>query len=317
MAGFTTTEFIWMNGELVPWDAAQVHVTAHGLHYGTGVFEGMRSYDTPDGPAIFRLDAHMRRLATSAEFYEIALPYSFEQLCAASLEVIRANGLENAYIRPLAFFDSRSFSVWPKDCPVSVSIIAVPGRAYIQGGPEHGVRVTVSTVRRIDSSTLPPFVKACGHYTNSVRAVQEAIRRGFDEALLLNAKGDVAEGSGANLFVVKNGTLITNDLDASIVLGITRDSVLQIARDLAIPVTIRALTQADLQTADELFFSGTAVEITPIKDVDGRVVGDGTPGPITQRLQKTFFDAAHGRLPQYRSWLSVAARVDAAELVAH
>jgi len=316
MAGFTTTEFIWMNGELVPWDAAQVHITAHGLHYGTGVFEGMRSYDTPDGPAIFRLDAHIRRLAASAEFYEIALPYSFDQLCAASLDVIRANGLDNAYIRPLAFFDSRSFSVWPKDCPVSVAIIAVPGRPYIQGGPELGVRVTVSTVRRIDAATLPPFVKACGHYTNSVRAVQEAIRRGFDEALLLNAKGDVAEGSGANLFLVKNGTLITNDLDASIVLGITRDSVLQIARDLGVPVSIRALTPADLQTADEVFFSGTAVEITPIKDVDGRIVGDGTPGPITQRLQKTFFEAVHGRLPQYRPWLSLAGRVQAPELVA-
>jgi branched-chain amino acid aminotransferase len=316
MAGFTTTEFIWMNGELVPWEAAQVHVTAHGLHYGTGVFEGIRSYDTADGPAIFRLDAHMRRLAASAEFYEIALPYSFDQLCAASLDVIRSNGLDNAYIRPIAFFDSRSFSVWPKDCPVSVAIIAVPGKPYIQGGPEHGVRVTVSTVRRIDSSTLPPFVKACGHYTNSVRAVQEAIRRGFDEALLLNAKGDVAEGSGANLFVVKNGTLITNDLDASIVLGITRDSVLQIARDISVPVVIRALTLADLQTADEVFFSGTAVEITPIKDVDGRRIGDGTPGPITQRLQKTFFEAVHGRLPQYRSWLSMAGRAQAAELVA-
>jgi branched-chain amino acid aminotransferase len=316
MAGFTTTEFIWMNGELVPWDAARVHVTAHGLHYGTGVFEGMRSYDTADGAAIFRLDAHMRRFAASAEFYEIALPYSFDQLCAASLDVIRSNGLDNAYIRPIAFFDSRSFSVWPKDCPVSVAIIAVPGKPYIQGGPEHGVRVTVSTVRRIDSSTLPPFVKACGHYTNSVRAVQEAIRRGFDEALLLNSKGDVAEGSGANLFVVKNGTLITNDLDASIVLGITRDSVLQIARDLGVPVVIRALTLADLQTADEVFFSGTAVEITPIKDVDGRRIGDGMPGPITQRLQKTFFDAVHGRLPQYRSWLSMAGRAQAAELVA-
>jgi branched-chain amino acid aminotransferase len=316
MAGFTTTEFIWMNGELVPWDAAQVHVTAHGLHYGTGVFEGMRSYDTADGAAIFRLDAHMRRFAASAEFYEIALPYSFDQLCAASLDVIRSNGLDNAYIRPIAFFDSRSFSVWPKDCPVSVAIIAVPGKPYIQGGPEHGVRVTVSTVRRIDSSTLPPFVKACGHYTNSVRAVQEAIRRGFDEALLLNSKGDVAEGSGANLFVVKNGTLITNDLDASIVLGITRDSVLQIARDLGVPVVIRALTLADLQTADEVFFSGTAVEITPIKDVDGRRIGDGTPGPITQRLQKTFFDAVHGRLPQYRSWLSMAGQAQAPELVA-
>ena len=316
MAGFTTTEFIWMNGELVPWDGARVHITAHGLHYGTGVFEGMRSYDTEDGPAIFRLDAHMRRLAASAEFYEIALPYSFEQLCAASLDVIRANGLENAYIRPLAFFDSRSFSVWPKDCPVSVAIIAIPGKPYIQGGPEHGVRVTVSTVRRIDSATLPPFVKACGHYTNSVRAVQEAIRRGFDEALLLNAKGDVAEGSGANLFVVKNGTLITNDLDASIVMGITRDSVLQIARDIGIPVAIRGLTMADLQTADEVFFSGTAVEITPIKDVDGHAVGDGKPGPVTQRLQKTFFDAVHGRLPQYRSWLTVATRVQSDELVA-
>jgi branched-chain amino acid aminotransferase len=316
MAGFTATEVIWMNGELVPWEAAQVHVTAHGLHYGTGVFEGIRSYDTPDGPAIFRLDAHMRRLAASAQFYEIALPYSFEQLCAASLDLIRANGLDNAYIRPIAFFDSRSFSVWPKDCPVSVAIIAVPGRPYIQGGPEQGVRVTVSTVRRIDSATLPPFVKACGHYTNSVRAVQEAIRRGFDEALLLNAKGDVAEGSGANLFVVKNGTLITNDLDASIVLGITRDSVLQIARDLGIPISLRGLTLADLQTADEVFFSGTAVEITPIREVDGHVVGDGTPGPITQRLQKTFFDAVHGRLPQYRSWLSMAAPIQAPELVA-
>jgi len=316
MAGFTTTEFIWMNGELVPWDGARVHITAHGLHYGTGVFEGMGSYDTADGPAIFRLDAHMRRLAASAEFYEIALPYSFEQLCAASLDVIRANGLENAYIRPLAFFDSRSFSVWPKDCPVSVAIIAIPGKPYIQGGPEHGVRVTVSTVRRIDSATLPPFVKACGHYTNSVRAVQEAIRRGFDEALLLNAKGDVAEGSGANLFVVKNGTLITNDLDASIVMGITRDSVLQIARDIGIPVAIRGLTMADLQTADEVFFSGTAVEITPIKDVDGHAVGDGKPGPVTQRLQKTFFDAVHGRLPQYRTWLTVATRVQSDELVA-
>jgi branched-chain amino acid aminotransferase len=194
--------------------------------------------------------------------------------------------------------------VWPKDCPVSVAIIAVPGRAYIQGGPEAGVRVTVSTVRRIDPSTLPAFVKACGHYTNSVRAVQEAIRRGYDEALLLNTKGDVAEGSGENLFVVTNGTIITNDIDASILLGITRDSVLQIARDLGIPVAVRPISLTDVQTADELFFSGTAVEVTPIKEVDGRVYGSGKPGPITSRIQQTFFDAVHGRLPQYRSWLS-------------
>jgi len=306
MAPFTKSDFIWMNGKLMPWDDAQVHVTAHALQYGTGVFEGMRSYDTADGPAIFRLDAHMNRFKASAEAYEIDIPYSVEELSAASLDVIRANRLENAYLRPLAFFDSHSFSVWPKDCPVSVAVIAVPGRAYIQGGPESGIRVTLSSVRRIDASTLPPFVKACGHYTNSVRAVQEAIRRGFDDALLLNTQGDVAEGSGANLFIVKDGVVITNEKDASIVLGITRDSVVQIARDLGLPMQIRPMSVADLETADELFFSGTAVEITPIKEVDGRILGDGTPGPITRRLQKTFFDAVHGRLDQYRSWLAVA-----------
>ncbi len=306
MAGFTPTEFIWKNGELLPWAEAQVHVTAHALQYGTGVFEGMRSYDTPNGPAIFRLDAHMRRFAASAEAYELPIPYSFEELCAASLDVVRSNGLENAYLRPLAFFDSYSFSVWPKDCPVTVAIIGVPGLAYIPGGPQNGVRVTVSTVKRIDLSTLPPFVKACGHYTNSVRAVQEAMRRGYADAIMLNTKGDVAEGSGANLFIVKNGTLITNDMDGSIVMGITRDSVLQIARDLGVPVVVRPMTIIDVETADELFFSGTAVEITPIKEVDGRVIGDGTPGPVTRRLQETFFAAVHGKLPKYAPWLSLA-----------
>lgn len=304
MPGFTKTQFIWMNGGLVSWDAAQVHVTAHALQYGTGVFEGMRSYDTPDGPAIFRLDAHMRRFVASAKQYEIDIPYSIEQLSDASLEVVRANGLENAYLRPIAFFDSYSFAVWPKDCPVSVAVIAVPGRQYIQGGPDHGVRVTVSTTRRIDASTLPPSIKACGHYTNSVRAAQDAIRRGFDEAILLDKKGDVSEGSGANLFVVKNGGVITNDIDASILMGITRDSVIQIARDLGLPMDIRPLSMNDVIHADELFFSGTAVEVTPIREVDGRVVGDGKPGPITRRIQKTFFDAVHGRAPQYRDWLA-------------
>jgi branched-chain amino acid aminotransferase len=302
MAGFTKTDVIWMNGKLIPWDQAHVHVTAHALQYGTGVFEGMRSYDTPDGPAIFRLDAHMRRFVDSAKFYELTLPYSVDALCSASLE--------NAYLRPLAFFDSHTFSVWPKDCPVTVAIIGVPGNAYIQGGPESGVRVTVSTVRRIDPSTLPPFVKACGHYTNSVRAVQEAIRRGYDEALLLNTKGDVAEGSGENLFVVKNDAIITNDVDASILLGVTRDSVIQIAKDLGLSVTIRPISLTEVQTADELFFTGTAVEVTPIKEVDGRVLGEGKPGPITRRIQQMFFEAVHGRLPHYRSWLAYAGQLE-------
>lgn len=312
MAPFTKAKFIWKDGALVPWDAAQTHVSAHALQYGTGVFEGMRSYDTPDGPAIFRLDDHMKRLSASAREYEIALPYTVQQLCDASLEVIRANGFENAYLRPIAFFDSYSFSVWPKDCPVTVAIIAVPGRQYIQGGPERGVRVMISTTRRIDASVLPPFVKACGHYTNSVRAVQEAIRRGYDEALLLNSKGDVSEGSGANVFVVKGGALITNDLDASILPGITRDSVLTIARDLGITTQVRPLTVADVRNADELFFSGTAVEVTPIREVDDRTIGDGAPGAVTRRLQQAFQDAVHGCAAKYRGWLSHVQRAPAA-----
>jgi branched-chain amino acid aminotransferase len=307
MPPFTKSDLIWFNGELTRWDDARIHVSAHALQYGSGVFEGMRCYDTDAGPAIFRLDAHMRRFAASASYYDIEWSYSFDQLCAASLDVIRANSLDNAYLRPLAFFDSHSFNVLPKGCPVSVAIIAVPGRPYTQGGPERGLRVTVSSVRRIDAASLPPFVKACGHYTNSVRAAQEALRAGYDDAILLNTSGDVAEGSGANLFVIKNGALITNDMNASIVMGITRDSVLEIARDLKLPVEVRKVSLADLQSADELFFSGTAVEITPIRELDGRVIGDGMPGPVTGRLQKNFYDAVHGRLPQYHKWLSYTA----------
>ena len=303
MPPFTPTQFIWKDGALVPWEAAQTHVSAHALQYGTGVFEGMRAYDTPDGAAIFRLDDHMRRFAVSAAAYELPLPFSFEQLCAASLDVVRANGLTNAYLRPLAFFDSHSFAVWPKDCPVTVAIIAVPGRVYIDGA-DRGVRVMISSTRRFDASVLPPHVKACGHYTNSVRAVQEALRNGFDEAVLLNSKGDVAEGSGANLFVVKRGTLITNDADASILPGITRDSVLRIARDLDIPVEVRPIQVADLRNADELFFSGTAVEVMPIRQVDDHVVGDGAPGAITRRIRAAYLDAVHGREPRYHHWLA-------------
>lgn len=303
MPPFTQTKYIWKDGALVPWDAAQTHVSAHALQYGTGVFEGMRAYETPDGAAIFRLDDHMRRLAVSAAAYELALPFSVEQLSGAALEVIRANNLTNAYIRPLAFFDSYSFAVWPKDCPVTVAIIAVPGRVYIDGA-DRGIRVMISSTRRIDASVLPPHVKACGQYTNSVRAVQEAMRKGFDEAILLNNKGDVAEGSGANVFVVKGGALITNDATASILPGITRDSVLRIAGDLGIPVDVRPISVADLRNADELFFCGTAVEVMPIRQVDDAVIGDGSPGQLTRRLRDAYQDAVHGLDSRYHDWLA-------------
>jgi branched-chain amino acid aminotransferase len=305
MTAFGKAKFIWMNGTLVPWENAQVHVTAHGLHYGTGVFEGMRAYQTADGAAIFRLDDHLRRMVASADAYEMTLPFSVGQLAEASIDVVRANGLRNAYLRPIAFFDAHTFHVAPRSSPVAVAIIAIPGRRYIEGGVEKGTRVMLSSIRRIDASTLPPYVKAAGHYTNSVRALQQAIKAGFDDAILLNTRGDVAEGSGANLFLVKNGTVITNDRDASIVMGITRDSVITIARDLGIPVEVGPMTVADLRGADEVFFSGTAVEVTPITQLDDHTYGDGKPGAVTKRIQQTYFDAVHGKVPRYDSWLTV------------
>jgi len=302
--GFTPTDSIWFNGRLVPWADARVHVLAHGLHYGTGVFEGMRSYPTADGPAVFRLDAHLERFYASGALYDLEIPYSRDALYAATLEVIRANRLESAYVRPIAFFDASTLSVWTKECPVTVAIAAFPTGQYHAGGPDHGVRVTVSPIRKFDNSAMPAWAKACGQYINSARAVNEAQRRGFDEAILLNAKGEIAEGSGENLFVVKNGTLITNDRDDSILMGITRASILELARDLSIPARVAPITVDALLKADELFFSGTAVEVTPVREVDGTIIGDGKPGPLTRRLQETFNEVVRGNRPEYRHWLA-------------
>ena len=301
--GFTPTEKIWFNGKLVPWGDAKVHVLAHGLQYGTGVFEGMKSYPTDDGPAIFRLDAHLERFYKSAELYDLAIPYTQDVIAEASLEVVRANGLEASYLRPVAFFDAGTLSVWTKECPVTVAIAAVPTGKYLANA-DAGVRVTVSPIRKFDNSAIPAWAKACGQYINSARAVNEAQRRGFDEALLLNSQGLVAEGSGENLFVVRNGGIVTNDKDASILMGVTRASVLEIAKDLGIEATVAPISVEDVLGADELFFTGTAVEVTAIREVDGRVIGDGKPGPLTRRLQDTFNQAVRGQLPQYRRWLS-------------
>src|SRR5436190_14149084 len=302
--GFTPTEHIWFNGKLVPWNDAKVHVLAHGLHYGTGVFEGIRCYPTADGPAVFRLDAHLERFFKSGELYDLQIPYSADALTDATLELIRANRLESAYIRPIAFFDAATLSVWTRECPITVAIAAFPTGQYHAGGPDHGVRVTVSPIRKFDNSAMPAWAKACGQYINSARAVNEAQRRGFDEALLLNSRGEIAEGSGENLFVVKNGEIVTNDKDASILMGVTRGSILELAADLGIPTRVAPISVEDVLGAEELFFSGTAVEVTPIREVDGRVIGDGKPGAITRRIQDTFNQAVRGELPQYRRWLS-------------
>ncbi len=301
--GFTPTEKIWFNGTLVPWDEAKVHVLAHGLQYGTGVFEGMKSYPTADGPAIFRLDAHLERFYKSAELYDLTIPYTQTELTEASLEVVRVNKLDASYLRPVAFFDAGTLSVWTKECRVAVAIAAVPTGKYLANADD-GVRVTISPVRKFDNSAIPAWAKACGQYINSARAVNDAQRRGFDEALLLNSQGLVAEGSGENLFVVKGGAVVTNDKDASILMGVTRASILEIAKDLGIEARVADLSVEDVLGADELFFTGTAVEVTAIREVDGRAMSGGKPGPITRRIQDTFNQAVRGQLPQYRRWLS-------------
>jgi branched-chain amino acid aminotransferase len=302
--GFTPTEKIWFNGNLVAWDQARVHVLAHGLHYGTGVFEGLRSYQTEDGPAVFRLDTHLDRLFDSAAVYELAIPYSREMLMEATLDVVRHNGLRDAYLRPIAFFDVATLTVWANECPVSVAIAGFPYGSYLAGGPGRGVRVTLSSIGKIPSNAVPATAKACGQYLNSVRAIQEAQRKGFDEAILLNHRGEISEGTGENLFLVKNGLLRTNGAEADILMGVTRATVLELAHDLEIPTEVGAISVEDLFSADELFFSGTAAEVTPIVELDGRQIGDAKTGPFTRRIQESFFGAARGKLPRYRKWLS-------------
>jgi len=303
--GFTPTEKIWFNGKLVAWGDAKVHVLTHALQYGTGVFEGMRCYATPEGPAVFRRDAHLERMVKSAALYELRIPYSQDTLAEATLDVIRANKLDSAYIRPIAFFGAATLSVWTSECPVEVAIAAFPTGQYLAGA-DKGVRVTVSSIRKFDNAAIPAWGKACGQYINSVRAVQEAQRRGFDEALLLNSHGQIAEGSGENLFLVRNGEIVTNDIDASILMGVTRASILEIAGDLGIPKRVAPISVEDVLGADELFFTGTAVEVTAIREVDGHVISEGKPGPVTRRIQETFNQAVRGELPQYRRWLAFA-----------
>ena len=310
MSAIPKVDTIWMDGKFIPWDSAQVHITTHCLHYGTGVFEGVRSYVTPDGTAVFRLDAHLDRFFNSASLYELEIPFSKETLQNATLELVGSNKIGNGYIRPLAFFGAHSMSVWPKGSPVHVSLIAFPRGEYLgKEGLERGVRVMFSSITRFHSSMIPTAGKACGQYVNSVRAVQEALRKGYDEAILLNSEGTVAEGSGENLFIIKNGKVITNGADASILMGITRDAILTIVKDLGLPVEVRPMTKQEVLSADEIFFSGTAVEVTPIREVDTTIIGKGSRGPITEKIQTVFFDAVHGKIEKYKNWLSYVSQL--------
>ncbi|HEX2506640.1 MAG TPA: branched-chain amino acid transaminase [Gaiellaceae bacterium] len=296
------TAKIWMNGELVDWADARVHVGTHGLHYGSGVFEGIRAYDTPKGTAVFRLTDHLARLHSSAKLLYMEVPYSVEELRAASMELLGVNGLPEAYLRPIAFYGYGELGVYPGGNPVDVVIMSWPWGAYLgEDALEKGVRAKVSSWKRVGPNTIPHVSKATGIYLNSMLAVLEAQKAGYEEAILLTDEGYVADGSGEHIFVVKGGEIFTPDLSASILPGITRDSVIQIAQDLGYRVTEKPLIRSDLYLADEIFMCGTAAEVTPVNSVDDREVG--APGAVTKEIQTAYLDTVKGKSERWSQWL--------------
>jgi branched-chain amino acid aminotransferase len=299
-------DLIWMNGELVAHEDAKVHVLTHALHYGTGVFEGVRAYDTPRGTAIFRHQDHIDRLFHSARMYYMDIPYSKEEIRAATHETVARNGLRSCYVRPLVFRGAGPMGLYPLDCPVDVVIAVWEWGAYLgDEGKERGVRAKVSSWRRVSSDVLIPTAKATGQYLNSVLAKIESEKAGYEEGILLDQHGFVCEGTGENLFVVKDGVIATPGLSNDILSGINRASAMQIARDLGYEVVERNIARGELYTADEVFMTGTAAELTPIREVDDHPVGEGGLGEVTRVVQREFEDALHGRSDRYAEWLDV------------
>jgi branched-chain amino acid aminotransferase len=298
------SEWIWMNGEFVAWDDAKVHVLSHGLHYGTGVFEGIRCYETDRGPAVFRHREHLERLARSAEMYYLPLEYSVDQIRAATHDLIHRNGLQSCYIRPLAFRGYGEMGLYAKGAPVDVIVAVWPWGAYLgEEGKRHGVRAKVSSWRRISPNGLIPAAKASGQYLNSILAKTESANAGYDEAILLDEAGNVCEGSGENIFVVREGEIVTPPHTASILDGISRRSIIQIARDLGYRVTERDIARSELYLAEEVFLSGTAAELVPVREIDDHDLGE--PGEVTRVIQAKFEDALHGRAQEYAEWLDL------------
>jgi branched-chain amino acid aminotransferase len=295
---------IWYDGRLVPWRDATTHVLTHSLHYGLAVFEGVRAYKTVQGTAIFRVKEHTERLFNSAHIYMMKIPYSRDQIVAAQKEVVRANELDECYIRPIAFYGSEKMGVSPKGSQVHVAIAAWPWGAYLGAEAlEQGIRVKTSSFARHHVNVSMCRAKYSGTYANSILANLEATEHGYDEGLLLDVDGFVAEGSGENLFIVKNGCLYEPELTSALI-GITRDSVITLAREMGYAVSSRRITRDDLYIADEAFFTGTAAEVTPIREVDGRAIGEGRRGPVTTRVQRAFFDCVTGKAEKHREWLT-------------
>jgi branched-chain amino acid aminotransferase len=306
----TPTEKIWMDGRLVDWNEANIHVLTHTLHYGCGVFEGIRAYETAEGPAVFRLTDHIRRLHTSAGLLHMEVPYTVDELTGACHELIGVNGLSECYLRPIAFYGYGELGVHPGANPVDVVIMTWPWGAYLgEEALEKGIRAKVSSWKRVGPNTIPHVAKATGIYLNSMLAVIEATRAGYEEAILLTDDGYVADGSGENIFVVKDEVISTPDLSASILPGITRQAVIEIAQTLGYAVHERQLIRSDLYVADELFMCGTAAEVTPVRAVDDHEIGD--PGPVTKAIQDVFFAAVRGRDERFARWLEYAEKTAA------
>jgi branched-chain amino acid aminotransferase len=302
-----TTENIWFNGELVPWDKAQIHVLSHVVHYGSSVFEGIRCYATPTGPAIFRLKDHTRRLFDSAKIYRMTIPFTPEQINAACKQVVVANKLDSAYLRPIAFRGYGELGVDPTPCPVDVAVAALNWGRYLGAEAlENGIDVGVSSWWRIAPNTLPAMAKAGANYMNSQLVRMEANLHGYGEGILLDTQGFVSEGSGENIFLIRDGRVLTPPLSGSVLPGITRDTAITLMREQGIQIIEQPIPRESLYIADELFFTGTAAEVTPIRSVDGIQVGNGRRGPITERVQSAFFDLLSGEQPDRWGWLEPA-----------
>ncbi|MCS7116085.1 MAG: branched-chain amino acid transaminase [Nitrososphaerota archaeon] len=298
------TEKIWLNGRFVDWEDAKIHVLTHSLHYGVAVFEGLRCYKTEKGPALFRGKDHIRRLFDSAKIYMMKIPYSQDEILQAVKDTIRINKVVECYVRPIVYYGYGEMGLNPSKNPIDVAIAAWPWGAYLgEEGLINGIRCKISSWRRIDGRIMPSKAKISGNYANSILAKLEALKCGYDEAIMLNLNGTVAEGSGENIFIVKDGILMTPPLDSGALPGITRDSVMKLARDMNLCVIEKDITREDLFLADEVFFTGTAAEITPIREIDNVTIGRGTRGPITEALQKKFYEVVRGKDPKYYAWL--------------
>ena len=299
------SRYIWFNGKITKFEDAKIHVLSHCIHYGSAVFEGIKCYDTNKGPAVFKLEEHMNRLHKSARAFKIEIPFDVKTLCNATKDLIRENEVKNCYLRPIAYYGFDTLGVHPKNCPVEVAIATLNWGAYVsKEALKQGAKITISPWKKYKSNAFPSSTKASGPYLNSMLAVQDAKSRGFDEALLLNEDNSIAEGSGQNIFLIKDNIFYTNDQSSNILLGITRSTLFELIQELGYTYKIKTLSQDDLFSADEIFYCGSASEVTPIKQIDDHKVGSGKSGEITLKLQEKYYNIVRGKDEKYHKWLT-------------